>query len=846
MRRMRGKSILAVMLSFSMLGGVLSAGGEIKNASAETETPEFGTQIITEDMLNTTPDKDYKVDMSMQGDAKDGDYNKYFLDDDVQTVKINIDENNLMYMFQNASDKPQVMTNQVTIGDETIGYAGLKTKGSYTLENMPYGNSRFSLTLNFGKYIKKKKYGATQNFHGLSKVSFNNFYFDKSMLKEFCAWKVLSKMGIPTPQVGLAKIYINDKYYGVYFMVENMDSSILEQYKKVDKSEISDYLVKPEYYRMEYNTAMDQFINAEGNFDLSEHLKKNENGDYEASEALHNAIGGLWEYDNDTLQDVAKMIPTVLKWQKKLNQLYNGTDFSGKKIDVNSDEYVKLLDQVIDVDEVVRYYATHSFLVQTDDMFTGEKNFAVYVDKNGKSMMLPWDYDLSMGCFYPTTASATANFKITQMYDPERNDFGYNEEEGYSQYPLFYVIYQNKSLMNKFKKYMKDCSKIAALGGTLSTGETIEPGYINSCIEKIQDKLQAAATMPLTSGGRYINASQPADMKKALPSIKKIYAMRSVGVVSQVDGINATVCGSGCDLSAVGNGQPDRFISMRGKMAIVDEKTGIFAVNTYLGGFAASLTATKLPQDSEQYKTIQSNVQLDAGCNAVEMYSLSAVGSPIDKYTVYVPTASKYKNTNLVLYNYKKDGSTEKVSTKKDDNVYYGEVSELGTLVLATTSKVENKTNTNTTVKKDQAVKGKTYTVKGVKYKVTANGTKRTVTLVKPTSKNKKSITIGKTVTIKGQSFQITAIAANAFAKNKKLKKAVIGASVKTIGAKAFYQAKKLKSLVVKSKKLTKVGKNALKGIQKKAVIKVPSSKLKKYKKLFKNKGQKKTVKIKK
>lgn len=53
----------------------------------------------------------------------------------------------------------------------------------------------------------------------------------------------------------------------------------------------------------------------------------------------------------------------------------------------------------------------------------------------------------------------------------------------------------------------------------------------------------------------------------------------------------------------------------------------------------------------------------------------------------------------------------------------------------------KTKTNTNTTVKKDQAVKGKTYTVKGVKYKVTANGTKRTVTLVKPTSKNKKSIT---------------------------------------------------------------------------------------------------------
>ncbi|MFR0846572.1 MAG: hypothetical protein ACLSG9_00815 [Eubacterium sp.] len=38
------------------------------------------------------------------------------------------------------------------------------------------------------------------------------------------------------------------------------------------------------------------------------------------------------------------------------------------------------------------------------------------------------------------------------------------------------------------------------------------------------------------------------------------------------------------------------------------------------------------------------------------------------------------------------------------------------------------------------------------------------------------------------------------------MKKAVIGASVKTIGAKAFYQAKKLKSLVVKSKKTYQSG----------------------------------------
>jgi len=43
---------------------------------------------------------------------------------------------------------------------------------------------------------------------------------------------------------------------------------------------------------------------------------------------------------------------------------------------------------------------------------------------------------------------------------------------------------------------------------------------------------------------------------------------------------------------------------------------------------------------------------------------------------------------------------------------------------------------------------------------------------------------------------------------------------------------------------LKTVGKNAFKGIHKKAKIKVPSKSLKKYQILLKNKGQKPTVKI--
>lgn len=67
---------------------------------------------------------------------------------------------------------------------------------------------------------------------------------------------------------------------------------------------------------------------------------------------------------------------------------------------------------------------------------------------------------------------------------------------------------------------------------------------------------------------------------------------------------------------------------------------------------------------------------------------------------------------------------------------------------------------------------------------------------------------------------------------------------MKTIGNKAFYKASKLKTITIKSKKLTKVGSSAFKGINSKAKIVVPSSKLSAYKKLLKGKGQAKTVTI--
>ena len=154
------------------------------------------------------------------------------------------------------------------------------------------------------------------------------------------------------------------------------------------------------------------------------------------------------------------------------------------------------------------------------------------------------------------------------------------------------------------------------------------------------------------------------------------------------------------------------------------------------------------------------------------------------------------------------------------------------------------------------------------KYKVTsATAKKKTVTLYNVNDKSAKTYKVGATVKIKNQTYKVTAIAPKAFANCKKLEKVTIGKNVVTIGSKAFANCKNLKTItigkgvttigpncfancknvtkiIIKSTVLKKVGKNAFKGINSRAVIKVPKAKVTKYKKLLNKKGQSSSVKI--
>ena len=132
-------------------------------------------------------------------------------------------------------------------------------------------------------------------------------------------------------------------------------------------------------------------------------------------------------------------------------------------------------------------------------------------------------------------------------------------------------------------------------------------------------------------------------------------------------------------------------------------------------------------------------------------------------------------------------------------------------------------------------------TVGKIMYCVTGN--KATVTGVADNAVKK--ITIPATIKVKGKKVSVIGIGDCALYGLKKLKTVEIGSKVSSIGKQALYNCKKVTSIVIKTKKLKTVGAKAFTGINKKAVVKLPKTKKKAYKKLLLKNGMKKSVKFK-
>ena len=154
-------------------------------------------------------------------------------------------------------------------------------------------------------------------------------------------------------------------------------------------------------------------------------------------------------------------------------------------------------------------------------------------------------------------------------------------------------------------------------------------------------------------------------------------------------------------------------------------------------------------------------------------------------------------------------GTTEDVGNSSLDG---GQVSIISTWVDAGVNPAEVASKVAVSTRTNLAKKGTNHNRKGIVYRVTKSCVSNRTVMAVGVKKAMKTVKIPNTISIKGYQYKVTAIRAKAFAKQKKLKKIIVGENVKQIGNKAFYGNKKLKSILFNAKNVKKIGKSAWKG----------------------------------
>lgn len=132
----------------------------------------------------------------------------------------------------------------------------------------------------------------------------------------------------------------------------------------------------------------------------------------------------------------------------------------------------------------------------------------------------------------------------------------------------------------------------------------------------------------------------------------------------------------------------------------------------------------------------------------------------------------------------------------------------------------EKEVSTNPPINNNKPAVNETFAgANGQTFKVTSLGNGNNCVTFTGAGNKAVDCVIPDTIQYKGQTFKVTAIADNAFANQTNLKSVTIGQNIVTIGAKAFYNAKNLKKVTIKGSAIKTIGKDAFKGINKKATF---------------------------
>lgn len=183
------------------------------------------------------------------------------------------------------------------------------------------------------------------------------------------------------------------------------------------------------------------------------------------------------------------------------------------------------IEEYWDVDEILRYFAAHTFVVNLDSYVSNMQQNYYILEKNGVLSILPWDYNLAFGGFNSGNASDVVNFPIDTPVS------GVSMEDR----PLLNQLLSVEEYKEKYHEYLNDIVE-GYVGG----------GLFEERVSTIQTEIDSYVENDTTSFYSY------EEYQTGVQELIKIVDLRAESIKGQLDGtIPSTTQGQKDDSSAL-------------------------------------------------------------------------------------------------------------------------------------------------------------------------------------------------------------------------------------------------------------------------------------------------------
>ena len=252
------------------------------------------------------------------------------------------------------------------IGVRLKGYSSLLFSSGGNPFDPLSPNSKLPLKLNFNKF-------GAERFHLVDRVNLGNNVFDRSYMRERLASRTFAAMGVPVASTAYASVTVDERYLGIYTMVQQVDKLFLRQHfgeaNNADDGNL--YKCVPN----EIGTCTMEWIDA--NPDSYHHAHSCNIGYEECGLVL-----------KTNTEDPAK------NDYSDLVHLLDILNNSG------SATFSEQIEEVFDVDSFLRLTAANVVMSNFDSYFGRVNNFYLYHRPDtGKFVMIPWDLNMSYGLY---------------------------------------------------------------------------------------------------------------------------------------------------------------------------------------------------------------------------------------------------------------------------------------------------------------------------------------------------------------------------------------------------------------------------------------------------------------